>query len=191
MDYEKLTEEIRYYCEMHLSDKRYKHSVRVAEMCSEIAELCGYSKEKAYLTGIAHDICKEIPKDEMVRIAENSKWSVSDYERENPGLLHGKAGAVLLNEKFGIEDDEILCAVANHVSGTMELPPLGMIIFIADKNERGRSQVTEKYIEDLYSKPIREMFSFAVETSVRYLLNKGYVIYEETYKMMEELGIKL
>jgi len=191
MDIEKLTEEVNDYCKSHLSEKRYKHSVRVAEMCVEIAELAGYDKKKAYLCGLAHDICKEVPKPEMREMVEKAGIPVTDYEIEHPTLLHGKAGALFLKNHFGLQDEEILTAVAGHVSGTMECPPLGMILYIADKNERGRDHITDKFIEELYSKPVREMFAFAVESSVKYLRNKGFVIYEDTYKMMEELGINI
>lgn len=191
MNIEKLTEEINAYCKKTLSEKRYSHSLRVADMCCEIAELSGYDKKKAYLAGLAHDICKELPKPEMRKMVEDAGYTVTDYEIQNPTLLHGKAGAIFLKDRFGLEDEEILTAVAGHVSGTMEKPPLGMILYIADKNERGREHITEEYLKELYTKPVREMFAYAVETSVKYLSKKGYVIYEETYKMMDELGIKL
>ena len=49
MDIEKLTEEINAYCKKTLSEKRYSHSLRVADMCCEIAELSGYDKKRLIL----------------------------------------------------------------------------------------------------------------------------------------------
>ncbi|MCQ2596225.1 MAG: bis(5'-nucleosyl)-tetraphosphatase (symmetrical) YqeK [Treponema sp.] len=191
MDIDKLTEDVEKYCKENLSEKRWAHSIRVADMCVEIAELCGYDKKKAYLAGIAHDICKEIPKPEMMKMVEEGGYTVSDYERKNLSLLHGKAGALFLKNHFNMDDKEIYSAIENHVSGTLEVPPLGMILYIADKNERGRDHISDEYIRELFTKPVREMFAFAVESSAKYLTKKGYVIYEDTYKMMKELGVKI
>ena len=48
-------------------------------------------------------------------------------EIEEPGLLHGKVGAVLLNERFGIDDSEIFCAISDHVTGRVGMGILSKI----------------------------------------------------------------
>lgn len=186
-----VTEQVKSYCASHLSEKRYNHSLRVAEMCAEIAELTGYDVKKAYLAGIGHDICKELSEDEMLSLGEKSGYRISEEERKNVFLVHGKAGAYFLKEKFNIEDEEILWAVALHVNGSLDHGPLAKILFLADKNERGRKHVNEEYLKDLFSKSLDEMFRSAYVTSINFLKTKGYVIYEDTALIVKQLGLEI
>ena len=45
-----------------LSDKRFRHSVYVAEECIALASRYGVDEKKAETVGILHDIMKELPK---------------------------------------------------------------------------------------------------------------------------------
>ena len=180
---------INQYLKKNLSEKRYNHSVRVAEMCAEIAELCDYDKDKAYFAGLTHDICKEIPKDKMISMVEKSKYSICEYELSHLSLLHGKAGAYVLETEFGITDEEILGAVAYHVSGTFDYGNLGKILYIADKNERGRDFVTDEYIKMLYAMSLDEMFKFAYKNVYEHMQKMNFTIYEDTYRILDNLGL--
>ena len=50
-------------------------------------------------------------------------------------IANSEPAAVYMKEKFGIEDAEILEAVANHVSGKEGIGPIGMVLFLSDKIE--------------------------------------------------------
>ncbi len=190
MKTEKAIEKVNKYCKKHLTEKRYSHSVRVAELCQEIAEKVGYDARKAYLAGIAHDICKEIPKDKMLKMVQKEGYQVGEHELKYPSLLHGKAGAVFLQKKFKITDPDVINAISVHVSGSLFYGPLAEILFIADKNERGRPHITEDVIQEMLSKDLREMLKFAVKSTYDHLVSKGYDIYNDTYDMMDRLGLE-
>ena len=55
-----------------LSDKRFRHSVYVAEECIALASRYGVDEKKAETVGILHDIMKELPKEEQLKMMENS-----------------------------------------------------------------------------------------------------------------------
>ena len=48
-----------------LPEKRYKHSLNVANCAVKLSEIYGCDKEKAYIAGIAHDCAKYLNKDEV------------------------------------------------------------------------------------------------------------------------------
>ena len=48
-----------------LPEKRYKHSLNVANCAVKLSEIYGWDKEKAYIAGIAHDCAKYLNKDEV------------------------------------------------------------------------------------------------------------------------------
>lgn len=185
MDWEKLTEQIREYTKKSVKKSRYEHSKRVAEMCAKICRLCGLDDRAGYLAGIGHDMCKDLPYDEMIRIAKRDGNPISQMELENPSLLHGRAAAVVMKEKFGIKDNDILEAVANHTSGIEKMCDLTKALFLADKIEPGRPQSTSEYREKLLAMPLSKMFYSVFEENYQYLLKKGYEIYPNMERMLE------
>ncbi len=185
IDYDTLTEKIRDYTEAHVKPARYDHSVRVAEMCVKLCKRYGLDENKGYLVGIGHDMCKDMPRDKMLELAKKDGKPVSEYELSKISLLHGRAAAVMMKEKFGIEDHDILEAVANHVSGCVGICDLGKILFLADKTEPGRPQSTDEYRAGLIKLSLDEQFLSVVKENYDYIRGRGYEVYPETKKMIE------
>ena len=44
-----------------LTEKRYIHSLNVADAAKKLARLYGYDEEIAYTAGLIHDCCKDTP----------------------------------------------------------------------------------------------------------------------------------
>lgn len=114
-----------------LSPKRYMHSFCVSKIARVFAGKAGCSPEKAETAGLLHDIAKELPNAENVRIISESKWSVTDFELEYHHTLHAIAGAVLAEKDFGITDPEILAGIRCH-NGRPAMGTMEKILFIAD-----------------------------------------------------------
>ena len=56
-----------------LSEKRYNHSIGVMNKSEELAKLYGVNVNKAKLVGLAHDIGKELTKEEKLQyVKENN-----------------------------------------------------------------------------------------------------------------------
>ncbi len=124
MDYterERLKKEILPYLEEHLKPSRLKHTMNVTKLAVEMAEQYGADQNKAEIAALLHDMAK--------------------YEKR-PGvdmnLAHSKIGAEMSREIFGIEDEEILNAIAHHTTGRAGMSTLEKIIFLADAIEPGR-----------------------------------------------------
>ena len=78
-----------------LSDHRYEHSLQVAKSAAELAERYGGDKELLYTAGLAHDVLKELPKDEALAAATNAEvvqviGGVMVLYRYNPKLHEEK-----------------------------------------------------------------------------------------------------
>ena len=185
IDYDTLTEKIRDYTEAHVKPARYDHSVRVAEMCVKLCHRYGLDENKGYLIGIGHDMCKDMNRDKMIETAARDGQPITDYEKSKPALLHGRAAAVMMKEKFGITDNDILEAVANHVSGCVGICDLGKVLFLADKTEPGRPQSTDEYRANLIKLTLDQMFLSVIKENYEFIKNKGFEIYPDTLKMIE------
>jgi len=185
MDYEKLTQQLDAFAKEHEKESRYEHSVRVAEMCARICRYYGLDERKGYLAGIAHDICKDFSVEELLELAKKDGDPILEFEAERPKLLHGRAAAIVMKEQFGINDKDILEAVANHTSGVLGMCDLTRCLFLADKIEPGRPQSTEEYRNRLFKLSLDEMFYSVFEENYFYVLNKGFEIYPSTEKMLK------
>ncbi len=180
-------EKIRAYAQENLSAERYEHSVRVSETAAFMCDLYGLDSDSGRLAGIAHDICKEIPRDEMEALACEDELPFDEFEKKKPSLLHGRAAAVKIKRDFGIEDSDVIEAVANHTCGKPGLCDLGKILFVADKIEPGRPQSTNEYRANLFKKTLDGLTLAVVEENIEYLAKKGKKSAPSAIEWAEEL----
>jgi len=180
-------ERIRAYAQENLSAERYEHSVRVSETAAFMCDLYGLDSDSGRLAGIAHDICKEIPRDEMEALACEDGLPFDEFEKKKPSLLHGRAAAVKIKRDFGIEDSDVIEAVANHTCGKPGLCDLGKILFVADKIEPGRPQSTNEYRANLFKKTLDGLTLAVVEENIEYLAKKGKKSAPSAIEWAEEL----
>lgn len=194
IDYIKLTEEIRKFAEKKEKPTRYEHSVRVAETCAYLCRHYGIDDNKGYLTGIAHDICKDFPKEELLELALKDGKPILEVDRRKPALLHGRAAAILLKEKFKITDTEIIEAVEVHTSGAIGMCDLSKCLWLADKIEPGRSWSTDEYRNNLMKLSLSEMYYVVFKENYDNLVEKGFEVYPDTLEILHyyenELGNK-
>lgn len=184
---DKLIEDIRVFTLGAVSQKRYEHSVRTAQMCERLCSHYGLNPKKGYLCGIAHDMCKKFDDRLLISIASKDGKPITPIESEKPPLLHGRAAAVKIREDFGVNDKEVIEAIANHTFGGEKLCDLAKLLFVADKIEPGREHVTEKYLDRLFSMSLNEMVYTVVNESVEYLTGKGKKISPVTRLFLTEL----
>ena len=163
-----LLEDAESYARERLSDKRYAHTLRVAETAERLAKLHGLGPERARLAGLLHDTAREIGKEELLRVAEEDGLPIGDFERERPILLHGPVAAKLAREDLGVEDGEILDAVQAHTTGEPGMGPLALALFVADKIEPDREQPGVEDLRELAPVSLHRAARVALEDSVSY-----------------------
>jgi predicted HD superfamily hydrolase involved in NAD metabolism len=163
-----LLDDAESYARERLSDKRYAHTLRVAETAERLAKLHGLDPERARLAGLLHDTAREVGKEELLRVAEEDGLPIGDFEREQPILLHGPVAAKLAREDLGVEDGEILDAVRVHTTGKPGMGPLALALFVADKIEPGREQPGVEDLRELASVSLHRAARAALEDSISY-----------------------
>lgn len=125
-------EQIRDMVFHRLSEKRYNHSIKVAECAKMIAEKTTADPEKLYIAGLLHDIAKELSNEEILRLCEEkAEKYVPSFAKRNAHSLHGIASACIAYEDFEIRDRSILTAIAFH-SGRAAMHTEEKIIFLSD-----------------------------------------------------------
>lgn len=138
-----------------LSAKRYEHTLRVCDLALEIGESHHINEDQIRLATMMHDYCKEDYSDVYYKKLDVPK-----------AFNHGFAAASFLSLKYYIKDRAVLRAISNHVSGD-GTHPLAMLLFVADKCERGRGYDSEPLIQ-LAKKDLRLGFKKCKEESNKY-----------------------
>jgi predicted HD superfamily hydrolase involved in NAD metabolism len=182
-----LLEDAESYARERLSDKRYAHTLRVAETAERLATLHALDPEKARLAGLLHDTAREIGKEELLRVAEEDGLPVGDFERERPILLHGPVAAKLAREDLGVEDGEILDAVRVHTTGEPGMGPLALALFVADKIEPGREQPGVEDLRELAPVSLHRAARAALEDSVSYNERRDRPAHPKSWQTLEWL----
>lgn len=184
---DELTEKIRKYTKASVSESRYEHSLRTAQTCAFFCRKYGLDEKTGYLAGVAHDMCKKLPPEKMEKLAAQDGEDVSELERKNPALLHGRAAAVLIQEKFDVHEKDVVEAIANHTFGKKGMCDLAKILFVADKIEPGRDHVDEEYMKSISELTLNQLIFKVISESVEYLNKKGKKVAPATKEYLDYL----
>ncbi len=168
--------EMKKYLKEHLSQKRYTHSLNVAEECRKLAVKYGEEPEKAYFAGLLHDICKELSDEEQKKLVLESGFAVCREELETRSLWHAIAGAYFIKTNFGIEDIDILNSVRFHTVGRAGMTRLEEIVYLGDLVSADRDyKDVDRMRKIAYTSLDRAMLE-AFAFSVRSVVKKGGLV---------------
>ena len=121
-----------------LSVKRFAHTLAVAYTARHLARMHGVDVHKAEDAAVLHDCAKCLPLKEMQRICTEHQLTDDKAVLESGALMHSIVGAYLAAEVYGVEDPDILRAIACHTTGKVDMTPLDMVVYLADKIEPTR-----------------------------------------------------
>jgi nicotinate-nucleotide adenylyltransferase len=174
-----------------LPPERFLHSRNTALLAWDLCRRFGLDPERGYLAGVAHDLGKPLSGGELLRLAKKDGRPISRLEKKKPSLLHGRAAAVLLKERFDIHNGDILEAVALHTEGGEGMGPLAKAVYIADKMEVSREKADPALREMCYSGGSLDQVFFAVlDNTVSWLRSKQIDLSAETFRLLEKMRDK-
>lgn len=174
----------------NLSERRYKHVLGVAKTAKELASLNGVDENKAELAAMLHDIAKEMPVDEQMRILKKNNFNITEIEKASLQVLHGFVGEFLAREKFNINDEEVLKAVAYHTTGKANMTKLEKIIYIADYIEPTRNYPGVEELREVTYKDLDKGVLMGINNTIKLLLDKDGVIHPLTIEARNYLLTK-
>ena len=150
-----------------LPEKRYKHSLNVANCAVKLSEIYGCDKEKAYIAGIAHDCAKYLNKDEI--------------EKDNLALSHSLIGSYIAKYEFGINDKDIINAIKYHTTGKEDMDIIEKIIYIADLIEEDRDFPGVEELRDLvYNKELDKALLISFNNTIKFVIENNQLIHNRT-----------
>ncbi|MEB3342062.1 bis(5'-nucleosyl)-tetraphosphatase (symmetrical) YqeK [Okeania sp.] len=173
-----LKEKILKWLSANVPTSRIRHILRVEKMADELANYHNLNQEKAKLAGLMHDLAKYFPPESLLQISQSEGLEIDSILTVCPHLLHANVSAIVAKKEFGIEDTEILAAIANHTLGSPAMNQLSSIVFLADTLEPGRGKTHElEHLRQIAQKNLDQAVWLTCDYTIKHLLNLNSLIH--------------
>jgi predicted HD superfamily hydrolase involved in NAD metabolism len=176
------------YLQSHMSEKRLRHSERVAETAAQLSGKFGVDPDHARQAGLLHDICREYAPDLLLQLADKFDILVDDIEMAEPLLLHGRVGAALISFDLSVNEPEILEAISYHITGGPAIGKLAQLIFVADFVEPGRAFEAAARLRESIPRLTPEQILLKVyRRTIQYVIDQYYMVHPRSIQGWNEL----
>lgn len=163
-----------------LTEKRYIHSLAVADEAKRLALKYGGDAEKAYLAGLVHDITKNAPKEEHLNIFSSFGIMLTDIEKNAFKLWHAISGAAYIKNILKIDDEDIIDAVRYHTTAKADMSLLALILYLADFTSADRDYEDVNIIRRYVDESLEKAFIYALQYSIKDLVENGRAVHIDT-----------
>lgn len=172
-----------------LSAKRFSHVMGVVKTAITLAKQLGIDGRKARLAALLHDCAKELPVEEQRRYAQRSPRFAS---MEGEATLHALAGSEYAKEAYGVDEREVLQAIALHTTGDGYMTPLDKLIYVADMIEPGRSfqgveELREKAVATRCLQQLDSLLSLAISHTICYIEEQNKTLHPASLRARDAL----
>lgn len=169
------------WLENEVPPSRIRHILGVEAMAEKLAVIYGVDRYKAAQAGLMHDLAKYFKPKKLLKIATEENLVVDEICQTHPHLIHADISAVIAHREFGVEDPEILTAIANHTLGTPGMDPLSCILFVADTLEPNRGDTPElEQLRQISYQNLYQAVWLSCDYALKYLLDSRNLIHPRT-----------
>lgn len=127
-----------------MKEKRWKHTISVAHLASDIALANGLNPMQAYIAGMFHDVAKEMNDEDAHCIMQ--KYFPA-YVNKPIAIWHQWVSRYVSEHEFLIDDPIVLNAIEHHTTGSVHISPIGKCVYVADKLDPLRGYDSSMQIE--------------------------------------------
>lgn len=180
-------EEYKSILKANLNEKRYYHSLCVADEALRLAEKYGGNTEKCYLAGLLHDITKNLKDEEHLKIFETFGIILNCVEKNAKKLWHAISGEAYLKNVLGINDSEILDAVRYHTTAKENMSLTAKILYLADFTSADRDYEDVDVIRKLVDNSLEKALIYALKYSITDLVNNSKAVHIDTLNAYNEI----
>lgn len=170
-----------------IGEKRYAHTKRVEEMAVRLAALYAVDVEKARIAAHYHDCMKIKDRGLLFAKAEELGLSLTEELKRSPELIHAPLGSLAAKKIYGIKDEDILTAIAEHTTGSANMSTLSKVLYLADMVEEGREFLGVEKIREAAFRDLDEAMRLALSHTLHYLLNQSAPISLESIRCYNAL----
>ena len=137
--------------------------------------------QKAATAGLMHDLAKYFKPALLLEMARKEGLEIDPVMALHPHLLHADVSAIVARDTFGVKDEEVLQAIANHTLGTPGMSKLCCIVFVADTLEPGRGDTPQlQALRQLSYQNLHQAVWRTCDYSLKFLLETHCLIHPRT-----------
>lgn len=173
-------DDLKQILKSRLNEKRYYHSICVADEAVRLAEKYGADTQRAYLAGLLHDITKNASQAEHLQIFSQFGIILNDIEKNAEKLWHAISGACYIEHILKIDDKEIIDAVRYHTTAKADMSLLSQILYLADFTSLDRDYDDVSVIREKVNKSLNDAFVYALQYSITDLVNNKRAVHLDT-----------
>ncbi len=173
-----------------LDDKRYYHSLCVADEAKRLAEIYGGDPDKMYLAGLLHDCTKRMPDNEQLQLFKKFGIILTAVEKASPQIWHAMSGALFVKHELGIADEDIISAIRYHTTGKAGMTLSQKIVYLADLTSADRNYPDVEEIRRLSDIGLDEAIFAVLKFTVNNMSGSGKPLHPDTLDAYNELAIK-
>lgn len=172
-------EQMMDYVRAQMPERRWTHTLGVMQSAVQLAHRYGADPVKAELAALLHDVAKYWPieKQRQIVIEHQLEPDMLNYD---PQLLHSHVGAHIAQERFAINDQEVLNAIRYHTSGREQMSLLDKVLCLADYIEPGRDYPQVEKIRQLAESSLEEALVAGFDSTIQFLISRGKKVYPLT-----------
>lgn len=183
-------EEYKRLLKKRLNEKRYNHSLAVADEALRLARKYGGNEEKCYLAGLLHDITKNASCEEHLNIFETFGIILNDVEKNAEKLWHAISGSAYIKHVLLIEDEEVLDAIRYHTTAKSQMSHTALILYLADFTSADRDYEDVDEMRRLVDISLQDAYKYALRYTVTDLANRSKPIHTDTLNAYNEAFLK-
>jgi predicted HD superfamily hydrolase involved in NAD metabolism len=170
-----------------LSERRYEHTLRVADTAENLALAHDLDADRARLAALVHDAAREMGPEEFLYLAYKWHLQVGDLERQSPKLLHGPVAAELARRELGVDDEEVLEAVRAHTTGRAQMGQLALVLYVADKIEPARDYPSVERLRRLAVEDLNGAAAESLRRAIAHNEERGKATHPASLEMLDWL----
>jgi predicted HD superfamily hydrolase involved in NAD metabolism len=171
-------------------EHRYAHSARVARCAELLAYRYRADTRKARVAGLLHDVARLCAPQHLLDECAKRGMPIDDAEKAAPVLLHARLGAEIARERFGVDDPEILSAIAKHTTADPQMSPLDCAVYLADALEPGRGFSERAALWELALVDMNAAMRGTLASTLGYLHRRGLPIALKSLAAARAFGVE-
>lgn len=174
------TQEIKTLLKSTLSEKRYLHTLRVADTAKKMAAYHKVDAQLAETAALLHDVAKEFsPAQLLQNIRTSDIIEPAIFQRAKP-IWHAFAGGNYCRQVLGVENEDVLNAITYHTTGRPQMSALEKVVFLSDLTEEKRDFAGVQEIRQASFCNLDEAMFLALSQTIVFLTQKKAVVYPQT-----------
>ena len=162
-----------------LSEKRFAHSLAVADRAEELAQKYGADPALARTAGILHDIMKDTPSNVQLQIQKEFGILMDTVTVASPQLWHAVTGAAFLEQVLKLPE-EVVREVRYHTPARADMTPLERVVYLADFTSADREYPDVDTMRALSDTDPDAAMRYALSYTITDLIRKEKAVHPDT-----------